>query len=111
MLVSRDYWIAKGTSGAPAAQNIDHVEPSDQNPYLRYLYVDSSDGLRTAFTLERPAGTVVLAAFTPFYADFGPEGFFVPGADGDTVRLAVAAGAGTAVTRAYMVGVDKPRSH
>jgi hypothetical protein len=111
MLVSRDYWIVKGESGAAAAQNVDHAVPANQDVYLRYLYVASSDGSRVAYQLERPNGTVIFSGYTPDFYDFGMEGMFIPGAPDDDLRLAVSAGAATIVTRAWMAGIDKPRTH
>ena len=111
MLISRDYWIVQQESGVASSQNLDHAVPATQDPFQRYLYVASSDGSRVGYQLERPAGTVVFKGFTPDFIDFGMEGFFVPGTAGDTLRLAVAAGAAGVTTRAWIMGVDKQRSH
>lgn len=107
MLNSRQYWIEKGESVAATIQNIDHVVAAGQEPFLRYLYIASSDGSRVGYQLERPNGTVILRGYTPDFVDFGMEGFLVPGASGDDLRLAVSAGAAGIVTRGYLMGVDK----
>ena len=109
MINSRHLWIETGTSGAAAAQNIDHVCPPGQDSRLRYIYVDSSDGSKVSFTLERAPGTPVFTGYTPYFTDFGPDGFFVPGDEGQDVRLAIVAGAAGVVTKGYIMGIDNPR--
>lgn len=105
-LPSRSYWIQSGESAAATAQNIDHTVPASQAPVLQYLYVESSDGSNVGWTLERPAGTIVLRGFSPAFIDFGIDGFRVPGTPGDDLRLAIAAGAAGITTRGWTIGID-----
>lgn len=106
-LPSDSYWIEDQQSGDNAVNNVDHAVPAGQQPVLQYLYAEASDGGHDPWTLERPVGTVVLQGYTPVYIDFGLEGFKVPGAAGDDVRLAVGAAGAGIFTRAFLVGVDK----
>lgn len=109
MLNSEHYWIEKNTSAAATPLNIDHVVPAGQEAFLRYLYVESSDGSRVAWSLERPNGTTILVGYTPYFTDFGLGGFLVPGTPGDDLRLAITAGGAGVVTKGFMIGIDKPR--
>ena len=107
-LPSRLYFIVDATSGSNAAQDLDHVVPDGEQPYLQYLFIAASDGGNSwGWTLERPAGTTVFAGYGSILMDFGIDGFAVPGASGADLQLTVAAtGAGT-TSRAFLIGVDK----